>query len=129
MLSIEFTSANSENVVWRGDMKVVVTHNLGCYPIVNVYDSLRQPVLPVIRIVSKDAFSMDFSKTGMMGDGETWLCVIVQGSDCTMEYEEDVEEMEQSSSQEEQYDPVPPELFDSESPDPRYSISHRARIE
>ena len=123
MLNINFTTIDSENAVWRNERKVVIAHNLGCYPIVNVYDSERKPVHPVIRVVSKDAFSLEFSKMENDGGNEEWLCTVIPGSECTMEYEEDVEEQSSESSQV-HYDPVPPELFDSESPDPRYSISH-----
>lgn len=123
MLSINFTTTDSENAVWRNERKVVIAHNLGCYPIVNVYDFERKPVYPVIRVVSKDAFSLEFSEMENDGGNDEWLCIVIPVSECTMEYEEDVEEQSLESSHV-HYDPVPPELFDSESPDPRYSISH-----
>lgn len=77
---VELTSTNSENVSWEGDV-ATITHSLGCYPIVAIYDSNKEIVYPNLTVLSGTSFSLNFqTQYCPIQDNETWICVILFGA-------------------------------------------------
>lgn len=82
-INVNFTSSNSDNVTWdaQSTNKVMFTHTLNCYPIVQVYDSHNEQVYPTIKILSGTSFELDFESEHPIGENETWLCTITYGAE------------------------------------------------
>lgn len=77
---VELTIEGGENVSWEGGV-ATVTHSLGCYPVVAIYDSDGELVYPNLTVLSGTSFSLDFQTDYCpIQDNETWICVILFGA-------------------------------------------------
>ena len=75
---ISFTSANDESVTWNGNV-AEFTHNLACMPVVTIYDSNMNIVMPDISATDSSHFTVNFgSRSAVTG---TWTCVVNYGSE------------------------------------------------
>ena len=74
---IQFTSLNSDNVVWN-DSVAVFTHNMNCVPIVTLYNSNMIQIMCDIQIIDGNTFSIDFQDASIV-DG-TWKMILNYGT-------------------------------------------------
>ena len=75
---IQFTSLNSDNVVWN-DSVAVFTHNMNCVPIVTLYNSNMIQIMCDIQIIDGNTFSIDFQDASIV-DG-TWKMILSYGTE------------------------------------------------
>ena len=79
---IWFTTENSDNVIWDEDhTQATVSHGMGCFPIVTVYDDSNNQVCPDIILLDGLSFIMDFGEEVYIPSEEKWCCVVSYGSD------------------------------------------------
>ena len=74
--SILFTNANSEEVVWNGNV-ATFTHNMNCIPVIAIYDDTFEQVLYGIKVINGNSFSIDFKDKNVIQN--SWRMIISYG--------------------------------------------------
>ena len=78
---IWFTTENSDNVIWDEDhTQATVSHGLGCFPIVTVYDDSNNQIYPDIILLDGLSFIMDFGEEVYIPSDQKHCCVVSYGS-------------------------------------------------
>ena len=69
-----------DRIQWNDDKSgLVLTHGMGCYPIVTVLNSESQIVSPETTYISESELSLDFGFPISIPAGSNWLCLLTYG--------------------------------------------------
>lgn len=111
-VKIEFTSSDSENVSWNGNV-ATFTHGLNCCPIVTIYDNTMTQALYGVKVLNGNQVQVDFTNKNVING--TYTMIVIHGIEFTNNLipsnnEEDESNSESSSSEE----PIEPEESSSD---------------